>query len=142
MTNTNSISLDAMGGDNGPDTVLGGADLALVRRPDLQFEIFGEEVVVMPVLKKYPKVMAASQFHHCDVTIAMDEKPSKALRKGRHKSGMWQAIDSVKQGNSAVCVSAGNTGALMAMSKFCLRTQPGIGRPAMAAIWPKQTSKA
>jgi glycerol-3-phosphate acyltransferase PlsX len=66
----------------------------------------------------------------------MDEKPSKALRKGRYKSGMWRAIEAVKEGNAQACISAGNTGALMAMSKFCLRTQTGITRPAMAAIWP------
>ena len=66
----------------------------------------------------------------------MDDKPSQALRHGRWKSGMWRAIEAVKNGEASVCVSAGNTGALMAMSKFCLRTMPGIDRPAMAALWP------
>ncbi|MEM8542302.1 MAG: phosphate acyltransferase PlsX [Pseudomonadota bacterium] len=136
MTKDLSISLDAMGGDNGPETVIGGADIALLRKPNLRFEIFGEEEIVLPILDRFPKVKEVSNFHHCDVSIAMDDKPSKALRHGRYKSGMWRAIDAVKEGNADICVSAGNTGALMAMAKFCLRTQPGITRPAMAAIWP------
>ncbi len=136
MSNAHIISLDAMGGDFGPATVLSGAAIALERKPELRFELFGDEAVIIPVLDQYPKVKSASNVHHCDVSISMDEKPSKALRKGRYKSGMWRAIDVVKEGQAGVCVSAGNTGALMAMSKFCLRTQPGITRPAMAAIWP------
>ncbi|MCF6322200.1 MAG: phosphate acyltransferase PlsX, partial [Rhizobiaceae bacterium] len=130
------ISLDAMGGDHGPDVVLAGADIALLRKPQLRFMIFGERDKVLPVLKKYPKLDAVSEFIHCDISIAMDDKPSKALRRGRWKSGMWKAVEAVKHGNASVCVSAGNTGALMVMSKFCLRTLPGIERPAMSAIWP------
>ncbi|MEM7215970.1 MAG: phosphate acyltransferase PlsX [Pseudomonadota bacterium] len=130
------ISLDAMGGDNGPKTVIGGADIALLRKPQLRFEIYGEEEAVLPILDQYPKVRNVSTFHHCDVSIEMDDKPSKALRRGRYKSGMWRSIEAVKESDAEVCVSAGNTGALMAMAKFCLRTQPGITRPAMAALWP------
>ena len=66
----------------------------------------------------------------------MDDKPSQALRKGRWKSSMWRALEAVKKGDAVAAVSAGNTGALMAMSKFCLRTMAGIERPALAAIWP------
>ena len=66
----------------------------------------------------------------------MDDKPSQALRQGRWKSSMWKAVEAVKLGEADACVSAGNTGALMAMSKFCLRTMVSIERPAIAAIWP------
>jgi glycerol-3-phosphate acyltransferase PlsX len=66
----------------------------------------------------------------------MDDKPSQALRHGRWKSSMWKAIEAVKTGEADVCISAGNTGALMAMSKFCLRTMARIERPAIAALWP------
>jgi glycerol-3-phosphate acyltransferase PlsX len=66
----------------------------------------------------------------------MDAKPSQALRQGRWKSSMWLAIDAVKQGEADVAVSAGNTGALMAMAKFHLRMMPGVDRPAIAARWP------
>ncbi len=66
----------------------------------------------------------------------MDDKPSQALRRGRWKSSMWKAIEAVRDGDADACVSAGNTGALMAMAKFCLRTLPAIERPAIAALWP------
>ena len=130
------IAIDAMGGDNGPSIVLAGADIALVRRPDLEFQLFGEEPVVRPLLDAYPRVKAVSTFTHCEITVQMDDKPSQALRKGRWKSSMWRALEAVKKGEADVALSAGNTGALMAMSKFCLRTMAGIERPALAALWP------
>lgn len=130
------IAIDAMGGDNGPSTVLAGADIALVRRPELSFHLFGEENAVVPLLDAYPRVKAVAKFTHCEVTVQMDDKPSQALRKGRWKSSMWRALEAVKSGECDVALSAGNTGALMAMSKFCLRTMAGIERPALAALWP------
>ncbi len=125
-----------MGGDNGAAVVLGGAEIALMRKPDLRFILFGDEAVVGPLLERHPALKKASQLRHCEVSIGMDEKPSQALRHGRGKSGMWNAIEAVKTGEAAFCVSAGNTGALMAMARFCLRTLEGIERPAMAALWP------
>jgi phosphate acyltransferase len=136
MAESLTISLDAMGGDHGPQVVLPGADIALKRKPNLRFEIFGDAAAIEPVLQSYPAVKRNSRLHHCDVSISMDDKPSQALRRGRWKSGMWKAIEAVKSGDASVCVSAGNTGALMAMAKFCLRTMAGIERPAMAALWP------
>lgn len=130
------LSLDAMGGDFGPRTALPGANTALMRKPDLEFEIFGEEEIVLPMLNEFPRLKEASNFHHCEISISMEDKPSQALRRGRWKSSMWKAIEAVKHGEADFCISAGNTGALMAMSKFCLRTLPGIDRPAMSAIWP------
>jgi glycerol-3-phosphate acyltransferase PlsX len=136
MSQTITISLDAMGGDAGPEVVIGGASIILDRRPDLRFAIFGEEDVVRPVLDAYPRVRDVSAFHHCDVTVQMDDKPSQALRKGRWKSSMWRTVQAVRDGEAGAAVSAGNTGALMAMAKFCLKPLPGIERPAIAAIWP------
>jgi len=136
------ISIDVMGGDHGPAVTIAGADLELSRRPDVRFVLYGDEAVARPVLERYPRVAAASTFHHCDVTVAMHDKPSVALRQGRWKSSMWRAIEAVKRGEAAVCVSAGNTGALMAMSKFCLRTLANIERPAIAAIWPTLRSES
>lgn len=136
MSKTITISLDVMGGDNGPDIVFPGAELALLRRPDIRYHLFGDEQAVKPLLSRYPKLQEKSVFHHCDYSVRMDEKPSQALRKGRKRSSMWQAIEAVKTGEADVCVSAGNTGALMAMSTFCLRTMANIDRPAIAAIWP------
>nr|WP_306228769.1 phosphate acyltransferase PlsX [Aurantimonas sp. CSK15Z-1] len=128
--------MDAMGGDHGPSVVIPGAEIALQRRPELRFVIFGREDAVMPVLDRHPKLREASTFQHCDVAVRMDDKPSQALRQGRNKSSMWRTIEAVKLGEADVAVSAGNTGALMAMAKFCLRTMANIERPAIAAIWP------
>ncbi|NRG18426.1 phosphate acyltransferase PlsX [Rhizobiales bacterium] len=136
MADTITISLDAMGGDNGADVVIPGAAIALERRPNARFAIYGNEKIVLPILERYPALKAASTFHHCDIAVAMDAKPSQALRQGRWKSSMWRSLEAVKTGEAHVAVSAGNTGALMAMSKFCLRTMANIERPAIAAIWP------
>jgi phosphate acyltransferase len=102
----------------------------------VRFLIFGRETEVKPVLAGYPRVAAASTFVHCEIAVRMDDKPSQALRRGRWKSSMWKAVEAVKTGDADFCVSAGNTGALMAMAKFCLRTMSKIERPAIAAIWP------
>jgi glycerol-3-phosphate acyltransferase PlsX len=130
------IAIDAMGGDHGPEITIAGLDKVAERRPDVRFILFGRDERVRPVLDKFPRVANVSQFVHCDVSVRMDDKPSQALRQGRWKSSMWKAIEAVKSGDADVCVSAGNTGALMAMSKFCLRTAASIERPAIAAIWP------
>ena len=136
-----TISLDAMGGDHGPDVVLPGARLTAIRKPDARFLLFGDESRIRPLLDTMPDLAARSQVHHTDVAIAMDAKPSQALRQGRWKSSMWLAVDAVKSGDAQVAVSAGNTGAMMAMAKFCLRTVPGIERPVIAAIWPTVKSE-
>jgi glycerol-3-phosphate acyltransferase PlsX len=125
-----------MGGDHGPAVVLPALNRVIERRPDVRFLIFGRETEVTPVLARYPKVAAASTFVHCEIAVRMDDKPSQALRRGRWKSSMWKAVEAVKTGDADFCVSAGNTGALMAMAKFCLRTMSNIERPAIAAIWP------
>ncbi|MCZ8374881.1 MAG: phosphate acyltransferase PlsX [Beijerinckiaceae bacterium] len=130
------ISLDAMGGDHGPSVVIPGAAKALERHPDTFFLLFGREAEIRAELAKFPVLAARSSIHHSDIAIAMDDKPSQALRQGRYKSSMWQAIDAVKKGEAQVCVSAGNTGALMVMSRFCLKMMPGIDRPAIACMWP------
>lgn len=136
MADSLTVSLDAMGGDHGPEVVLAGAAAALERKPALRFILYGEEAAITPILARYAALKAASRVVDCEVTISMEDKPSQALRRGRLKSGMWKAIEAVKNGEAAFCVSAGNTGALMAMAKFCLRTMAGIERPAMAALWP------
>ncbi|WP_027486143.1 phosphate acyltransferase PlsX [Allorhizobium undicola] len=130
------ISLDVMGGDFGPESVIPGAAKALERHPDISFVLFGQKERCEPLLARYPKLKERSVFHDCEVAVGMDEKPSQALRRGRYVSSMWRAIEAVKTGQADVAVSAGNTGALMAMAKFCLRTMANIERPAIAAIWP------
>jgi glycerol-3-phosphate acyltransferase PlsX len=130
------IALDAMGGDVGASVVIPGAAISLTRHPDTEFLLFGDSALIEPQLAKHPAMKAASRVIHTDVAVSMNDKPSQALRRGRKTSSMWLAIDTVKKGDADVAVSAGNTGALMAMSRFCLRMLPGIDRPAIAAIWP------
>jgi glycerol-3-phosphate acyltransferase PlsX len=130
------IALDAMGGDHGASVVVPGAELSLGRHPNIEFLLFGDRAVVEPLVVARPGLKARARIVHTDVAVKMDAKPSQALRQGRWKSSMWLAIDAVKKGEADVVVSAGNTGALMAMAKFHLKTLPGIERPAIAARWP------
>jgi glycerol-3-phosphate acyltransferase PlsX len=142
MAATVTASLDVMGGDKGAEIVLPGASLALSRQPDLRFALFGDEAVVRPILDKHPDVKAASTFEHCEISVRMDDKPSQALRRGRGRSSMWRAIEVVKSGTAGFAVSAGNTGALMAMANFCLRSSAEIDRPAIAGIWPTMKGRS
>jgi glycerol-3-phosphate acyltransferase PlsX len=130
------IALDAMGGDVGASVVIPGAATSLKRHPDTEFLLFGDRAPIEAQLAKHPALKAVSRIVHTDVAVSMDDKPSQALRRGRRTSSMWLAIDAVKKGDADVAVSAGNTGALMAMARFNLRTLPGVDRPAIAAVWP------
>ena len=131
-----NVSLDAMGGDHGPEVVVPGADLASIRHPEVHFHLYGDKAKIEPLLAATRYLKSRSTIHHTDVAVSMDDKPSQALRRGRGKSSMWQAITAVSDGTAHAAVSAGNTGALMAMSRFVLKTMPGISRPAIAAMWP------
>ncbi len=130
------IALDAMGGDNGPSVVIDGAAIARERRPQTRFIFFGDSAQIGPLLSRHPKLAEVSEVRHSDVVVSMDDKPSVALRAGRRVSSMWQTIEAVKRGEADAAISAGNTGALMAMSKICLNTLSGIDRPGLAALWP------
>jgi glycerol-3-phosphate acyltransferase PlsX len=130
------ISLDAMGGDDGASVVVPGAALALERHPGTRFLLFGDRAQIDPLLDKHEALKAACEVRHTDVAVRMDDKPSQALRSGRRTSSMWLAIQAVRDGEADAAVSAGNTGALMAMSKICLKTMARIERPAIAGMWP------
>jgi len=134
------IALDAMGGDHGPEVVIPGADIALVRHPQLEFRLFGNEAQIAPILERYPKLAARSKVVHTEVVVKSDDKPSQAVRRGRGSS-MWLALEAVQKGEADIAVSAGNTGALMAMAKMVLRPVADIERPAIAALWPTVTSE-
>jgi glycerol-3-phosphate acyltransferase PlsX len=135
VTQRISIALDAMGGDQAPRIVLKGAAKALERFPTVQFRLYGAEDKMVPLLAKLPKLKAAATLHHTDEVVTNEAKPSVALRAGR-RSSMRLALDAVAAGEADGMVSAGNTGALMAMAKFVLKTLPGIDRPAIASIFP------
>jgi len=125
-----------MGGDNAPRAVIHGASLALRERKNTRFIFHGRQEQIGPLLDEFPDLKPASTLRHCEQVIAMDEKPSQALRKGKGTSSMWMAIQAVRDGEADVAISGGNTGALMAMATFCLRPMKGISRPGIAAIWP------
>jgi glycerol-3-phosphate acyltransferase PlsX len=124
-----------MGGDHAPEMVVAGADLARERCPEVEFLFFGDEGRILPLLERFPKLRAVSTVRHTPDCVAMDAKPSTALRSGRNSS-MRLAVDAVGSGEAACAVSAGNTGALMAIAKFVLKTVPGIDRPAIASLLP------
>jgi glycerol-3-phosphate acyltransferase PlsX len=130
------IALDAMGGDIGASVIIPGAAISLSRNPDTEFLLFGDRALIDAELAKHPAVKAASRVIHTDVAVSMHDKPSQALRRGRKTSSMWLSIEAVKKGEADVAISAGNTGALMAMARFCLRMLPGVDRPAIAGVWP------
>ena len=135
------LALDAMGGDEAPDMVLKGANIARLRYPDLRFVLFGNESVIRPVLTRFKKLATVCTIEHTEETIKSDEKLSVVLRK-RRKSSMSLAVDAVGRGDAHGVVSAGNTGALMAFAKIILRTLPGIDRPAMGSIFPTQRGES
>ncbi len=136
MSRVVRIALDAMGGDHGASVIVPGAAIALERRPDLRFVMVGDAAIVEPLLEVHPKVRDATDVRHTTVAVRMDDKPSQALRAGRYKSSMWLALDAVKKGDAVAAVSAGNTGALMAMARFCLKGMGEVDRPAIAGLWP------
>jgi glycerol-3-phosphate acyltransferase PlsX len=130
-----TIALDAMGGDNAPQVVIKGANIACKRFPDVQYLLFGDEARLTPLLRKSPKLAKRCTIRHTAETVPNDMKPSVALRQGR-QSSMRLAIDAVRDNQAAGVVSAGNTGALMAMAKISLRMLAGIDRPAIASFFP------
>ncbi len=135
MSQPRTIALDAMGGDHGPSVVVPGAALSLERYPTLSFIFYGDEPRIRAELDKLPALAAKSRIVHTDMVVNMSDKPSQALRRGKGTS-LWLAIEAVHKGDADVAVSAGNTGAFMAMSKLILRPMSGIERPAIAALWP------
>jgi glycerol-3-phosphate acyltransferase PlsX len=129
------IAVDAMGGDEGVRVMVSGAALARRRHERFKFLLVGDSKRIERALDSHPNMRQASEILHCEDVVAGDEKPTQALRRAKTTS-MGLAIDAVKRGDAGAAVSAGNTGALMAMSKLALRTVPGIDRPALAALMP------
>ncbi|MDE0046398.1 MAG: phosphate acyltransferase PlsX [bacterium] len=135
MSASHVLALDAMGGDRAPGIVVAGANLAMKRFPDARFRLVGKPDRIGKILRRFPKLANVSEVVPADVVIESDMKPSLALRRGAGSS-MKLAIDDVRSGRAAGVVSAGNTGAMMAMAKLVLRTLPGIRRPAIASTYP------
>jgi phosphate acyltransferase len=129
------IAVDAMGGDEGVRVMIEGAALARRRHDRFKFLLVGDEARIKAALENHPNLRASSEILHADDQISGDEKPSQAIRRAKTTS-MGMAINAVKEGAAGAAVSAGNTGALMAIAKLTLRTMPGIDRPALAGLLP------
>ncbi len=141
MRSAQTIALDAMGGDFGPDVIVPAAALAMKSISDLHFIFFGKEDALKAALEKHPQLKAVSEIHHTDHMITSEEKPSAAIRNSKNSS-MRLAIEAVKDGRADSVISAGNTGALMALSKMILKCLPGIARPAIASVFPTMRGRS
>ena len=130
------LSVDAMGGDEGPAPVVAGLALFLRANPDASILLHGPEDQLKPLIEKKKITNSVTIVHAPDV-VAMTDKPSHVMRHGKSTS-MWSAIDAVRNGEASVCVSCGNTGALMAVSMIRLRKAEGVNRPAIACLWPSR----
>ncbi len=135
-----AIALDAMGGDHGPQVVVPSACEILAEYPNLNLILVGREDLLEPWLPKDPQIRSRLQIQHASEKVEANELPSKALR-GKKDSSMRVAINLVKEGRAGACVSAGNTGALMATAKFVLKTLPGIDRPAIMTTLPTKNDE-
>ncbi len=135
MADASKLAIDAMGGDDGITTMIAGAAMAAERLPDLEFVLVGDSGPIKAALDSHPVLRGRSEIEHASETISGEDRPAQAIRRAKTTS-MGISIDLVKQKRVGAAVSAGNTGALMAMSKLALRTMHGIDRPALAALLP------
>ncbi len=129
------LSIDGMGGDSAPDIVVEGVEIAARAMPGLRFLIHGDSAPLNALLERHPGAKAVSEVVAAEKAIGMEIKPSQALRQGKGSS-LWNAVAAVEEGRAHAAVSAGNTGAYMAIAMFRLRTMEGVHRPALAARWP------
>jgi glycerol-3-phosphate acyltransferase PlsX len=137
VPNPTVISIDAMGGDHGPPVVVGGLALELAQwnRRNVRFLLHGKADRIGAELDRAPALKAICEVRHTDLTIASDEKPAQAMRRGKGSS-LWNAVESIRQGEAQATVSGGNSGGLMAISMLILRMAAGLERPAIVASWP------
>jgi len=134
MSANKILAVDAMGGDHAPEAIISGLEIAAERQPQAQFLIFGDQARLTPLVATTKRLKACSMIRHAPDVVTGDMKPTVALRM--RDSSMRRAIDAVQHEEAAGVISAGNTGALLALSKIVLKTLKGIDRPAMAAVGP------
>lgn len=139
MSDNLVISVDAMGGDNSPRVVIEGVNLAAKKNPDVRFLLFGDEAKIAPLMKQYPRLAKVCKICHTEEWVKNEDKPSQVIRN--RNTSMYMAIDAVRKGDAQAIVSAGNTGALMAISKMVLKTIQKIHRPAIVSIMPHRHGK-
>ncbi|MCT8160725.1 phosphate acyltransferase PlsX [Pseudoruegeria sp. SHC-113] len=131
------ISVDAMGGDQGPAAVVAGIAKSAAKNAEIGFIVHGDAKILKKLIGKKRGLAERCEIRDCAEVVTMDAKPSHVMRNGKNTS-MWSAIDAVRNGEATACVSCGNTGALMAVSMIRLRKIPGVNRPAIACLWPSR----
>ncbi len=135
--NTITISVDAMGGDQGPSAVIAGCALSADRNGGIGFIFHGDEAQLTPLVARHASLRNVTEIRHSPDVVRMDDKPSQVMRRGRDTS-MWSAVSALRDGHAHAVVSCGNTGALMAVSMLRLRKLHGVHRPAIACLWPSR----
>ncbi|MCC1481511.1 phosphate acyltransferase PlsX [Roseibaca sp. Y0-43] len=134
---TITVSVDAMGGDQGPQAVVEGCALSIAKNPELRILLHGDTAVLEPLVARHPALRGRVTLSHSPDIVKMDDKPAQVMRHGRQTS-MWNALGAQREGAAQATVSCGNTGALMAVSMLQLRKLPGVHRPAIACLWPSR----
>ncbi|MBB3993882.1 glycerol-3-phosphate acyltransferase PlsX [Sulfitobacter undariae] len=134
------ISVDAMGGDQGPAAVVAGCLISAKANDEIAFILHGPEATLSPLVSKHPILAERTTIRDAVGIVTMEDKPSQVVRTGKDTS-MWSAIESVRSGEASVAVSCGNTGALMALSMIRLRKLPGVNRPAIAVLYPSSNAQ-
>ncbi len=132
-----TISVDAMGGDQGPTAVVEGCALSAAKNPEIAVILHGDEATLRAAVARFPVLADTTQIHHSPDVVQMDDKPSQVMRRGRDTS-MWSALTALRDNDAQAAVSCGNTGALMAVSMLRLRKLHGVHRPAIACLWPSR----
>jgi len=130
-----TVAVDAMGGDDSPLKVIKGLNLFLEKNNNLNFLIFGNKDLINPILSKYPLVTSSSTIIHTNERVKDDLSPLEAVKKGKNSS-MFLALTALKDNKAQIAISAGNTGALLVMSRLVLNTMEGVDKPALASMWP------
>ena len=137
MNNKIIIAVDAMGGENSPKKIIDGIEIVLKKYKDVYFSLYGKKEVLDKAISGNELIINNSEVINTDDVILDNESPLNAAKKGK-ESSMWKAIESIKNNKSDISLSAGNTGALLVISRLILNTIPGISKPALAALWPNE----
>ena len=137
MDNKIIIAVDAMGGENSPKKIVDGIELSLKESNENFFKLYGNKDKLNFLVNQKPKIKNYCEIIHCDNHIDDEESPLSAAKKSKSPS-MWQSIESQNKGDSQITLSAGNTGALLILSRLILSMIDGIEKPALAGLWPNK----
>jgi len=139
MNNKVKIAVDAMGGENAPRKIIKGINISLKKNRENYFYLFGNKDLINEEINNDKLLRANSEIIDTKSVISDNESPLAAAKKGK-ESSMWKAIEFMKNKNADITLSAGNTGAMLVISRLLLNTIPGISKPALAGLWPNKNN--